>query len=296
MTTPLLKAQLRLLECLHDVPHKTRTAWLQHALHQNDNPVQRTHLQACLRRLQTAAKKAKHDVFYSIQPLLTRAFTPAPLMTLSMPTLLDTLLLQIRLTTLLRSVDTANITWALFTHEHQYFIRASDKKGQLLTLNITGQTLDTLIEYLYRHREHPGIFLFRYVNDLDQCLGAERLAKRLLHIMQQCGIDTATYKAHSLRGATATHLLRLGLPVGWVQTRGNWTSQSTLDTYYNRLHNTKDWSNLLLASPAAQGEPAAEWQCAAACAEHPPQSALPNPTKEGERGQTRGDVKHKLQL
>ena len=269
--------------------------WVQQALLQTTNPTHRVHLQTCIRRLRAAARRAKHDVFYSIQPLLDRAFQPTNLQTLTITQLLDKLLLQIRLTTLLRSVDTAHIAWALFTQENHHFIRATDKKGHLLTLSVSGYTLRTLTEYLYRHRNHPGQFLFRHVNDLYKCLGAERLAKRLLHMMRTSGLDTETYKAHSLRGATATHLLRLGLPINWVQSRGNWTTQATLDTYYNRLHNTMNWERLLQHQTTAPGGPhtaqgghAGKWQCAAACAEHPPKSALPNPTKEGERGADEG--------
>jgi hypothetical protein len=129
MTGTQLYAQMRMIECLHDVPHKVRMNWVQQALLQTTNPTHRVHLQTCIRRLRTAARRAKHDVFYSIQPLLDRAFQYTNLQTLPITPLLDKLLLQIRLTTLLRSVDTAHIAWALFTQENQHFLRATDKKA-----------------------------------------------------------------------------------------------------------------------------------------------------------------------
>ena len=55
------------------------------------------------------------------------------------------------------------------------------------------------------------------------------------------GINVHTYKAHSLRGATATHLMPKGVERGLVQSRGQWTSSQTLDKYYNRLHQQTDW-------------------------------------------------------
>ena len=71
------------------------------------------------------------------------------------------------------------------------------------------------------------------------------MAKRLLELMRNVGVDTDVFKSHSLCGATATHLLKEGVPHHLVQSRGAWTNSATLDTYYNRLHQTKDWERLL---------------------------------------------------
>ena len=115
MTTADLKAHLRLVECIHDVPPQVRSQWVQQALQTTTNPAHRVHLLAALRRLKVASKRAKHEVFYSIDPLLRRAFQhPDPPALQATDVLLDTLLMQIRLTTLLRSVDAANISWAIF--------------------------------------------------------------------------------------------------------------------------------------------------------------------------------------
>ena len=169
---------------------------------------------------------------------------------MSTESLLDRLLLQVRLTTLMRSVDAANICWGLFTMESQAYLRTTDKTGQAVTFSITGQVVHTMKEYLHRHLQYPALFLFRHIKNPSLCLGAERLAKRILTVMGQVGIKTDFFRAHCLRGATATHMLQKNVPQEWVQGRGHWSSSVTLDQYYNRLHQTNDWEALIMGKDA----------------------------------------------
>ena len=99
----------------------------------------------------------------------------------------------------MRSVDVSNLVWGLFEAEGQFFIRGTDKQGGPTTFSVTGITLGTLGEYLVRLINYPGIFLLRYINKPGLCLGSERIAKRALECMKGVGIDTETFKAHSLR-------------------------------------------------------------------------------------------------
>ena len=69
--------------------------------------------------------------------------------------------------------------------------------------------------------------------------------------MDQVGIQTKHFKAHSLRGAAATHLLKNKIPQDLIQARGHWSSSVTLDKYYNRLHQTKNWEALLMGRDEA---------------------------------------------
>ena len=94
--------------------------------------------------------------------------------------------------------------------------------------------------------------------------------------MQKAGIQTDIFKAHSLRGATATHLLRQGVSMDLIQGRGQWASKQTLDQYYARLHQHQEWQHLLL------GEPDEAWQ-SASCAVFPPKNPKLKPTTEGEK-------------
>ena len=105
--------------------------------------------------------------------------------------------------------------------------------------------------------------VIRHTGEPALCLGSERIAKRLMHIMEEVGIDTSIFKAHSLRGATATHLLKKGVSQDLVQGRGHWASRITLDQYYSRLHQHKNWQAFLLGENAGGRQ-------SAACAMLPP--------------------------
>ena len=140
--------------------------------------------------------------------------------------------------------------------------------------------------------------MFRYIKDPGQCLGADRLAKRVLQKMNELGIQTEVWKAHSLRGATATHLMAQGVPQTMVQARGNWSTQATLDKYYNRLHQQQDWAQLLTAKNIESGKNIRletnprggddEVRQTAACAAPPLTASSPKTTKEVEREEAEG--------
>ena len=119
--------------------------------------------------------------------------------------------------------------WGLFTMESQDYLRTTDKTGQALTFGITGQVVHTMMKYLHRPLQYPALFLFRHIKNPSLCLGAERLAKRILTVMEQVGIKTDFFKAHSLWGATATLMLQKNVPQEWVQAWGHWSSSATLD-------------------------------------------------------------------
>ena len=239
------------MEGCHDIPTKTRQKWLTEAIKTTTKPTYHRLIQQAIRRLANVGKQAKYPFFYSVQPLVNLAFASDQN---ALP-LVDRLLLQLRLTTMMRSGDCAKIVCAIFEQDAAHFVQTTNKMGHRQTFSVTGHTLTSLTQYLWQIRGYPNLHLFRHTAQPAKCLGPERLAKRLLTIMQDMGIDTQTFKAHSLRGATATHLMRTSTPQRLIQSRGGWTSQQTLDMYYNRLHQTKDWEQILQGQNAdPQGE------------------------------------------
>jgi len=52
--------------------------------------------------------------------------------------------------------------------------------------------------------------------------------------MAEAGIDTAEWKAHSLRAAASTHFMAKAVPGAVVQARGGWESAATMATHYAR--------------------------------------------------------------
>ena len=75
------------------------------------------------------------------------------------------LILQLRLTTLMRSAEVANITWALYHMECKHYTKITTKMGQLEEFSIQGQPLPTLIEYMHEYVNHPAPFLIRCAKD-----------------------------------------------------------------------------------------------------------------------------------
>ena len=190
----------------------------------------------CIKRLQQQSHKAKYPIFFDIQPLINFAFS-----SVSKIMLVDRVILQLRLTTLMRSSDIANVTWGLYTFDKAMYIKTVNKMGHTTTFNVTGKTLKSIMQYMCQHINYPAPYLIRDSKEPHRCLTAERIAKRTLNIMEAQGIDTEIFKAHSMRGATATHLMKSGTSQDLVQTRGGWSSSATLDQYNNRMHQLEDW-------------------------------------------------------
>jgi len=102
----------------------------------------------------------------------------------------DKLLLQLRLTTLMRSGDAANLAWAIFDHEGEFYVKCTTRSGELHVFRISSSTRETLLAYVHAHRLNPALFLLRYVKEPHFCLTAERLAKRLLVLLEAEGTQT----------------------------------------------------------------------------------------------------------
>ena len=238
---------------------------------------------AALRKVKRQTKKARYPIYFDVQPLVDWALGPPT--TTEKSEILDRLLIQIRLTTMMRSVDVSQVVWGVFEYQNRYFIHTTNKQGALATFSVEGVTLQTLLEYIEMHLEYPGTHLIRYLNCPSRCMGSERIAKRVKVRMQQQGIPTECFKAHSLRGATATHYLLHGMEPQWVQTRGGWSSPETMQVYYNRLHQHQSWEQAL------QGKIGTIKHFFSSVV--PASTPLPylKPTQEGGRG-VRGKAQH----
>ena len=234
--------------CMQDLPYRDKALVLQKArVYCAEKPECRKIIEAALKKLESQKKKARYPIFYKIDALIKTAFgNPAAAD-------VDTLILWLMLSTMMRSVDMGHIVWGLFEQDKTFFLKTTDKMGRPTTFSITGLTLRAVRTYLSQFLVRPAPFLLRYTTDGRFCMGAERIAKRLLATMARHGINTKIFKAHSLRGATATHLMRVGAPRHEVQARGGWSSSQTLDTYYLRLHQESNWERRLQGEIARAG-------------------------------------------
>ena len=129
LTMGEISTRLRLLETERDIPLHVRTKWISDFMTKERRPRAQVMLRQSMSRITKSNKRGKYPVFYGIESILGQAFHGPSLGSLTMEVLLDRLLLQLRLTTLMRSVDLSNIVCALFQQDNQFFIRTSDKNG-----------------------------------------------------------------------------------------------------------------------------------------------------------------------
>jgi integrase len=159
MSSTKIRESLRLLECAQDIPPKVRQEWLTDALQNITHPPSRKYVLEGIKRLKGATKRPKYPVLYNVQPLLDLAFGDQRRKEKELH-LVDRLLLQLRLTTMMRSGDVANLVWAIFTHEGEFYVKCTGKTGQVQTFRVSGSTRNTLLQYVHFHRLHPALFLF----------------------------------------------------------------------------------------------------------------------------------------
>jgi hypothetical protein len=279
-----------------DVPARIRGQWL-HRLALVAPPLAGM-AERAMARLRRSRSRAQYDMFFSVAPLV-HFVHHGPVANLTLSDLRAKLILSLRLHTLARSADLANIPSVLFTQQEMFFIRFVDKPGRERLVSIAGRTLSLLAAYLSRVSSAPCLFLLRHLSDPRQGLSAERIAKECLVHMTACGIDTAIFKSHSVRGAATTAMMAAGVPQELARQRGGWSDLRSFEKHYARLHQTVDWEACLCpvrpskaagGSVASQGhptgpvgEPEADIQ-APALVLSPGQapSPCPEPTQEGE--------------
>lgn len=136
-------------------------------------------------------------------------------------------------------------------HEHKLELlldkpQKQQRSGILAPLSIYAQgdvnicPVAATLNYIYRTRlfrqqdvsNRKLLFLSldkRHVNVTNQTI-----SRWILSGMQRTGIDTTTFKAHSIRGATASSLRKSGLSLKRIISRGRWKNGSVFKKHYLR--------------------------------------------------------------
>jgi len=81
---------------------------------------------------------------------------------------------------------------------------------------------------------HDSLFVHKFLLPASK----DKIAKWLSYVLERSGIDSS-FKPHSIRSASATHLINLGTPIDKVLALGNWTSRSVFTKFYDRSSSTK---------------------------------------------------------
>ncbi len=97
----------------------------------------------------------------------------------------------------------------------------------LRTANLRRRSTDGVVR-----QEWAGVFLA--LTGDRKSLSVDRIARLLLALMTAAGVDTAKWRAHSARGASATALLKTGATPDEVMKAGRWKSERVFRDFYNR--------------------------------------------------------------
>ena len=203
-----LSRRLRALEHRGDIPVGQRLQWLEENAYKVLTPLGLRQMAMCRVRLSKQSKQPRYPLFFTIKTMVHWAVDGV----LVGPSLLDQVITQLRLLTMMRSSDVANLMSGIRSFQDIFLVRTTDKGGLERYFNVGGICLHSLCKYMVQHVQSPAPHLLRYLDRPNQCLGSERVAKRFLGVLNQHGVDTTIFKAHSLRGAVATFLLQSGVP------------------------------------------------------------------------------------
>ena len=272
---------------MRDVELRTRLKWLK--CWGDIHPTLQSQVASASKALKRQGKAPRYDQFFSLNPLLQwlKNLGGFPFAQLPVGDLLDAAVLALRMGNLMRSGDISRVAWGIWTLEGMYFLKVVTKGGAPRVVSIQGLTFDLVLAYVWRHRNCPGVKMFRQLPHPAFPQGAERLAKRTLKVMESVGLDTTIFKAHSVRGASATFFMQAGVPKELVQARGGWTTQETVLQYYSRAHQSYNWDGALGLSavrtpstePAPPGDLAETSKDFVLCHDCPTAAFPPEPDK-----------------
>ncbi len=200
--------------------------------------------QALLKELKSQASQPKYDAFFDVRPLFLEGVRLAT-SDVEEDVRLAALVL-LRLTTFCRSADLESMIPGFILSQNLVMVRFSAKGNMSRTLAVSGWTLYALLAYLNAVKDCPCEAFFRCLDNHHKPLTVERIAKLVLLLMNRLGVDTNVFKAHSLRGASASTALSSGVAPRFVQQRGAWKSDTVFDEHYGRGHQLLDWDKMFL--------------------------------------------------
>jgi hypothetical protein len=199
------------------------------------------------KKLKAQQRQARYDDFFHVLPLVNLLFTFRP----SVTERRDTALVYLKLVTCMRSADVSQLLPSIFLHQHCAYIRTVSKGERYRSFRIGPAALFFIWRY-YSACPTP-VFPRRAMFECHSTphaarrpLGAERVAKATLMLMNAAGVSTGTFKSHALRGAATTHFLESGAEPTAVRHRGGWLQPGdSFALHYGRSHQSQDWERFL---------------------------------------------------
>lgn len=142
------------------------------------------------------------------------------------------------------------------------------RMASLLKHNYLGQPLDSLTFYPYvndtnlcvvetlqsylkrtqTNRNNEKQLLLSFISPFKP-ISRSTLARWTINVLKLSGIDISKYSAHSTRGASASHALKLGLNLNAIMRNAGWRDSSTFAKFYHKQIET---TNMVQASMLTQ--------------------------------------------
>jgi site-specific recombinase XerD len=95
-------------------------------------------------------------------------------------------------------------------------------------LGLYVHSTDTLISGINEHRLLIGSM------KPHKAVSGSTVARWIKNQLEEAGVDTSTFSAHSTRGAAASKAAMLGVPIQSILSAADWTSESNFSRFYRR--------------------------------------------------------------
>jgi len=100
----------------------------------------------------------------------------------------------------------------------------------------------------------PNPVFISYIKP-HKAITSQRLANWIKVIMEEAGIDTATFKAHSVRGTSSTAAAEKGVMISDILQKADWSRESMFKQFYYRprLSDSDNYSQGVLQQRRGRG-------------------------------------------
>jgi len=94
--------------------------------------------------------------------------------------------------------------------------------------------------------EKAALLFISYVKP-HRPVTTQRLAHWIKDLLKEAGVDTAVFKAHSVRGASTSAALKKGVHISDILSTANWNRESTFQRFYCRLPKENSFADRVLS-------------------------------------------------
>lgn len=129
----------------------------------------------------------------------------------------------------------------------EVFFGAFPDDSHLCVMKFLKHYEDVTAQYRKKDLNIPRPLFLSYIKP-HAPVTLQRIANWLKEILKKAGVDTAMFKAHSVRGASSTAALRKGVLIEDILRTADWSTDSTFRRFYYRPTYESNYAQTLLQS------------------------------------------------